>query len=73
MNSKFLFSNLPAPLFIKEGIISSFHHEIHAFPPFLKGDIGGLLNIIFSLRLLYERTKIIIAQVSKHSTSRLMK
>jgi len=26
MSGKFLFINLPAPLFIKEGILSSFHY-----------------------------------------------
>jgi hypothetical protein len=38
-----IISNLPLPLFIKEGIISSFQKDIQVLtPPFLKGDRGGL-------------------------------
>ena len=70
MNSKFLFSNLPPPLFIKEGILSSFHYWIYVFP-FSKGrydsQLRGYRGITeHNFQLLHERTKIIIEQVSRH-------
>lgn len=38
-----IISNLPSPLFIEEGIISSFQKGIQVLTlPFLKGDRGGL-------------------------------
>jgi len=39
------FSNLPHPLFKKEGKITLYKFS-YFIPPFLKGDIGGLLIFI---------------------------
>jgi hypothetical protein len=45
LRKKTIFSNLPFPLFKKEGFFFSEWYS-NVYPPFLKGDKGGLLKLV---------------------------